>query len=71
MTTNVDNIVNTAADPVKAILITAGTVTSELCFKISRRTDRWGSVDSHSIPCKRPGMFPGIFGDHRTLFEPC
>lgn len=35
MTTDVDNIVNTATNPVKAILITAGTVTSELGFNIS------------------------------------
>jgi hypothetical protein len=71
MATDVDNIINAATNPVKAVLITAGTVTSELGFNISKRTNSWDSVDSRSIPCKHPDKSLGIFGDHRTLFEPC
>lgn len=71
MAADVDDIVNAAANPVKAILITASTITGELGIDISKRTNSWDPVDSHSTPCKRPDMSPGIFGDHRTLFEPC
>lgn len=38
MATDVDNIINTAANPVEAILITASAVTGELYFKVKTRT---------------------------------
>lgn len=71
MARDVDNVINTAADPVESLVVSASTVASKLQTVSNITGKLWGKVDSRSSPYKRSGMYPYNACVRRILYVPC
>ncbi len=70
VTTDIDNIVDTAADPVVAFMITSSSVTGKLSL-VSNEPPQVTYVHLRSSPYKRLGMCPYIAYGLPRLYGPC
>jgi hypothetical protein len=75
VTADVDDIIDTASDPVEALVVTSSTITSELYIILSVFVSSFSRTRARmflrSSPCRREGRYPGIACGCRRRYEQC